>query len=164
MAFFNGIGDLLSLKRITVCSVSQGLNLCFQGDEDRQIFSHGVAYVNMLPLLCPGVQRIRGAFRVCTYQDSEVLEKVRTGGTARLCAPSAALCAVWVQEYGQSGIRGPALRLHCPSGAGGEQHQLLGAVFSKAGDFWGCVSRLGGWGRLRISLHSLLCQQLSRES
>uniref|UniRef100_A0A8B9IGJ3 Cilia and flagella associated protein 70 n=1 Tax=Anser cygnoides TaxID=8845 RepID=A0A8B9IGJ3_ANSCY len=46
-----------------------------KGDEDRQIFFHGVAYVNMVPLLCPGVKRIRGAFRVFAYQDSEVLEK-----------------------------------------------------------------------------------------
>nr|XP_047915840.1 cilia- and flagella-associated protein 70 isoform X4 [Anser cygnoides] len=48
-----------------------------EGDEDRQIFFHGVAYVNMVPLLCPGVKRIRGAFRVFAYQDSEVLEKTK---------------------------------------------------------------------------------------
>uniref|UniRef100_A0A8B9DIJ4 Cilia and flagella associated protein 70 n=1 Tax=Anser cygnoides TaxID=8845 RepID=A0A8B9DIJ4_ANSCY len=48
-----------------------------KGDEDRQIFFHGVAYVNMVPLLCPGVKRIRGAFRVFAYQDSEVLEKTK---------------------------------------------------------------------------------------
>ncbi|XP_072205153.1 cilia- and flagella-associated protein 70 [Excalfactoria chinensis] len=48
-----------------------------KGDEDRQIFFHGVAYVNMMPLLCPGVKRIRGAFRVFAYQDSEVLEKTK---------------------------------------------------------------------------------------
>uniref|UniRef100_A0A8C2U236 Cilia and flagella associated protein 70 n=1 Tax=Coturnix japonica TaxID=93934 RepID=A0A8C2U236_COTJA len=62
-----------------------------KGDEDKQIFFHGVAYVNMMPLLCPGVKRIRGAFRVFAYQDSEVLEKVRAGGTARLCATSVKL-------------------------------------------------------------------------
>ncbi|XP_015732656.2 cilia- and flagella-associated protein 70 isoform X2 [Coturnix japonica] len=48
-----------------------------KGDEDKQIFFHGVAYVNMMPLLCPGVKRIRGAFRVFAYQDSEVLEKTK---------------------------------------------------------------------------------------
>lgn len=59
--------------------MSQSLALCFQGDEDKQIFFHGVAYVNMMPLLCPGVKQIRGAFRVFTYQESEVFEKVRAG-------------------------------------------------------------------------------------
>ncbi|XP_065588572.1 cilia- and flagella-associated protein 70 [Cyrtonyx montezumae] len=48
-----------------------------KGDEDRQIFFHGVTYVNMMPLLCPGVKRIRGAFPVFPYQDSEVLEKTK---------------------------------------------------------------------------------------
>uniref|UniRef100_A0A8B9ZLX9 Cilia and flagella associated protein 70 n=1 Tax=Anas platyrhynchos TaxID=8839 RepID=A0A8B9ZLX9_ANAPL len=71
--------------RMPVVSSSKGkTSKADKGDEDRQIFSHGVAYVNMLPLLCPGVQRIRGAFRVFTYQDSEVLEKVRTGRTVSL--------------------------------------------------------------------------------
>ncbi|KFP03124.1 Tetratricopeptide repeat protein 18, partial [Calypte anna] len=45
-----------------------------KGDEDKISF-HGVAYVNMGPLLCPGVKQIRGAFRVFAYQDSEVLKK-----------------------------------------------------------------------------------------
>uniref|UniRef100_A0A8C4V4Y1 Cilia and flagella associated protein 70 n=1 Tax=Falco tinnunculus TaxID=100819 RepID=A0A8C4V4Y1_FALTI len=49
-----------------------------KGDEDKQIFFHGVAYVNMVPLLCPGVKQIRGAFRVFTYQDSEVFEKTKS--------------------------------------------------------------------------------------
>ncbi|NWX47794.1 CFA70 protein, partial [Steatornis caripensis] len=48
-----------------------------KGDEDKQIFFHGVAYVNMVPLLCPGVKRIRGAFPVFAYQDSEVFEKTK---------------------------------------------------------------------------------------
>ncbi|XP_032053293.1 cilia- and flagella-associated protein 70 [Aythya fuligula] len=65
--------------RMPVVSSSKGkTSKADKGDEDRQIFSHGVAYVNMVPFLCPGVQRIRGAFRVFTYQDSEVLEKGRT--------------------------------------------------------------------------------------
>lgn len=106
MAFFNGIGDLVSLKRITVCSVSQCLNLCFQGDEDRQIFFHGVAYVNMVPLLCPGVKRIRGAFRVFAYQDGEVLEKVRAGEAARLRATSAAVVRCGCRSTGRVVFRG----------------------------------------------------------
>ncbi|XP_030085475.2 cilia- and flagella-associated protein 70 isoform X1 [Serinus canaria] len=46
-------------------------------DEDKQIAFHGVAYVNMMHLLCPGVKQIRGAFRVFNYEDSEVFEKTR---------------------------------------------------------------------------------------
>ncbi|NXC58534.1 CFA70 protein, partial [Aleadryas rufinucha] len=48
-----------------------------KGDEDKQIAFHGVAYVNMMHLLCPGVKKIRGAFRVFSYQDSEVFEKTK---------------------------------------------------------------------------------------
>ncbi|KAM4764996.1 cilia- and flagella-associated protein 70 isoform 7-T8 [Cyanocitta cristata] len=48
-----------------------------KGDEDKQIAFHGVAYVNMMHLLCPGVKQIRGAFRVFSYQDGEVFEKTR---------------------------------------------------------------------------------------
>ncbi|XP_030432928.1 cilia- and flagella-associated protein 70 isoform X3 [Gopherus evgoodei] len=48
-----------------------------EGDDDGQIFFHGVAYVNMVPLLYPGVKRIRGAFRVFAYQDSEVFGKTK---------------------------------------------------------------------------------------
>uniref|UniRef100_A0A8C3QR84 Cilia and flagella associated protein 70 n=1 Tax=Cyanoderma ruficeps TaxID=181631 RepID=A0A8C3QR84_9PASS len=71
------IGDLVPLRRITACSGSQSLALCFQGDEDKQIAFHGVAYVNMMHLLCPGVKQIRGAFRVFNYQDKEVFQKTR---------------------------------------------------------------------------------------
>lgn len=78
----NEIGDLVPLRRITACSGSQSLALCFQRDEDKQIAFHGVAYVNMMHLLCPGVKQIRGAFRVFNYQDSEVFEKVRAAGSA----------------------------------------------------------------------------------
>uniref|UniRef100_G3UNY5 Cilia and flagella associated protein 70 n=1 Tax=Meleagris gallopavo TaxID=9103 RepID=G3UNY5_MELGA len=64
--------------RMPVTSSSKGkTSKADKGDEDRQIFFHGVAYVNMMPLLCPGVKRIRGAFRVFAYQDSEVLEKTK---------------------------------------------------------------------------------------
>lgn len=46
----------------------------------------------------------------------------------------------------------------------GAMTKLLGAAFSKAGDCWVWVSRFRGWGRLWISVHSLFCQQLSKES
>ncbi|NXW04379.1 CFA70 protein, partial [Fregetta grallaria] len=64
--------------RMSVASPSKGkTSKADKGDEDKQIFFHGVAYVNMVPLLCPGVKQIRGAFRVFTYQDNEVFEKTR---------------------------------------------------------------------------------------
>ncbi|NWU90778.1 CFA70 protein, partial [Upupa epops] len=65
--------------RMTVASPSKGkTSKAEKGDEDKQISFHGVAYVNMVPLLCPGVKCIRGAFRVFNYQDSEVLEKTKS--------------------------------------------------------------------------------------
>ncbi|NXH78595.1 CFA70 protein, partial [Hydrobates tethys] len=64
--------------RMSMASPSKGkTSKADKGDEDKQICFHGVAYVNMVPLLCPGVKQIRGAFRVFTYQDSEVFEKTR---------------------------------------------------------------------------------------
>ncbi|XP_017710004.1 PREDICTED: cilia- and flagella-associated protein 70 [Rhinopithecus bieti] len=46
-------------------------------DEEGQLSFHGVAYVNMVPLLYPGVKRIRGAFHVYPYLDSVVHEKTK---------------------------------------------------------------------------------------
>ncbi|XP_031749234.1 cilia- and flagella-associated protein 70 isoform X2 [Xenopus tropicalis] len=53
-----------------------------KGDEDGQISFHGVAYVNMVPLLYPGVKHLRGAFRIYPYQDAEVLEKTKCQSSA----------------------------------------------------------------------------------
>nr|XP_055181227.1 cilia- and flagella-associated protein 70 isoform X9 [Nyctereutes procyonoides] len=46
-------------------------------DDESQLSFHGVAYVNMVPLLYPGVKRIRGAFHVYPYLDSTVYEKTK---------------------------------------------------------------------------------------
>ncbi|NXE98122.1 CFA70 protein, partial [Menura novaehollandiae] len=68
----------VELCRMSVASAGKGkTSKGDKGDEDKQISFHGVAYVNMLPLLCPGVKQIRGAFRVFSYQDSEVFEKTK---------------------------------------------------------------------------------------
>ncbi|KFV19639.1 Tetratricopeptide repeat protein 18, partial [Tauraco erythrolophus] len=65
--------------RMAVASPSKGkTSKADKGDEDKQIFFHGVAYVNVVPLLCPGVKQIRGAFPVFPYQDSEVFEKTKS--------------------------------------------------------------------------------------
>ncbi|NWR66948.1 CFA70 protein, partial [Bucorvus abyssinicus] len=65
--------------KMAAASASKGkTSKADKGDEDKQIFFHGVAYVNVVPLLCPGVKQIRGAFCVFHYQDSEVLEKTKS--------------------------------------------------------------------------------------
>ncbi|XP_075035232.1 cilia- and flagella-associated protein 70 isoform X2 [Mixophyes fleayi] len=48
-----------------------------KSEEEAQVSFHGVAYVNMVPLLYPGVKRLRGAYRVFPYQESDVLEKTK---------------------------------------------------------------------------------------
>ncbi|XP_063270327.1 cilia- and flagella-associated protein 70 isoform X3 [Prinia subflava] len=68
----------VELCRMSLASAGKGKNSKIdKGDEDKQIAFHGVAYVNMMHLLCPGVKQIRGAFRVFNYQDSEVLAKTK---------------------------------------------------------------------------------------
>lgn len=46
-------------------------------DDENQLSFHGVAYVNMVPLLYPGVKRIRGAFHVYPYLEGTVFEKTK---------------------------------------------------------------------------------------
>ncbi|NXY53893.1 CFA70 protein, partial [Callaeas wilsoni] len=68
----------VELCRMSVASAGKGkTSKADKGDEDKQIAFHGVAYVNMVHLLCPGVKQIRGAFRVFNYQDREVFEKTK---------------------------------------------------------------------------------------
>uniref|UniRef100_A0A8C5U9K3 Cilia and flagella associated protein 70 n=1 Tax=Malurus cyaneus samueli TaxID=2593467 RepID=A0A8C5U9K3_9PASS len=69
----------VELCRLTVISAGKGkASKVEKGDDDKQVPFHGVAYVDMGPLLCPGVKQIRGAFRVYTYQDNEVFAKTKT--------------------------------------------------------------------------------------
>ncbi|XP_066054051.1 cilia- and flagella-associated protein 70 [Chamaea fasciata] len=68
----------VELCRMSMASAGKGkTSKMDKGDEDKQIAFHGVAYVNMMHLLCPGVKQIRGAFRVFNYQDKEVFQKTR---------------------------------------------------------------------------------------
>ncbi|XP_064621218.1 cilia- and flagella-associated protein 70-like isoform X2 [Lineus longissimus] len=50
-------------------------------DDDNGISFHGVAYVNMAPLLYPGVKRIRGAYKVAAFNENDVFEKTKRKGT-----------------------------------------------------------------------------------
>ncbi|XP_068751299.1 cilia- and flagella-associated protein 70-like [Montipora capricornis] len=51
-------------------------------EEEVAISYHGVAYVNMAPLLYPGVRRIRGAYLVRPYIESDVFEKTKRKGAS----------------------------------------------------------------------------------
>ncbi|NXY37810.1 CFA70 protein, partial [Pomatorhinus ruficollis] len=68
----------VELCRMSMASAGKGkTSKMDKGDEDKQIAFHGVAYVNMMHLLCPGVKQIRGAFRIFNYQDKEVFQKTK---------------------------------------------------------------------------------------
>ncbi|XP_068924320.1 cilia- and flagella-associated protein 70 [Petaurus breviceps papuanus] len=68
----------VEITRVPIVPVSKGKSTKVdKGDDDGQVFFHGVAYVNMVPLLYPGVKRIRGAFRVYPYLDGPVYEKTK---------------------------------------------------------------------------------------
>ncbi|KAL3873547.1 hypothetical protein ACJMK2_036646 [Sinanodonta woodiana] len=46
-------------------------------DDEGSIGFHGVAFVNLAPLLYPGVKRIRGAYKVHAYTDQALYEKTK---------------------------------------------------------------------------------------
>ncbi|XP_017339919.1 cilia- and flagella-associated protein 70 isoform X1 [Ictalurus punctatus] len=48
-----------------------------QLEDEIQISFHGVAYVDFAPLLYPGVRRIRGAYRIHPFSDSDLLMKTK---------------------------------------------------------------------------------------
>ena len=48
----------------------------FLKDEDLMMSYHGVAYIDMAPLLYPGATQIKGAFKVVSYSESEYNTKV----------------------------------------------------------------------------------------
>ena len=58
---------------------------CVKVSEPEQLISfHGVAYVDMGPLLYPGATRIRGTYRVHPFSECDLLAKVR-GRTGTTC-------------------------------------------------------------------------------
>uniref|UniRef100_A0AAZ3PLD7 Cilia- and flagella-associated protein 70 n=1 Tax=Oncorhynchus tshawytscha TaxID=74940 RepID=A0AAZ3PLD7_ONCTS len=54
-----------------------------KGDETQLSF-HGVAYVDMAPLLYPGARRVRGAYRLYPFYDSDLLVKVKVASTTAI--------------------------------------------------------------------------------
>uniref|UniRef100_A0A0P6JFB0 Tetratricopeptide repeat protein 18 n=1 Tax=Heterocephalus glaber TaxID=10181 RepID=A0A0P6JFB0_HETGA len=68
----------VEITRVPLINVPKGKAGKFDKNEDEsQLSFHGVAYVNMVPLLYPGVRRIRGAFHIYPYLDSTVYEKTK---------------------------------------------------------------------------------------
>uniref|UniRef100_A0A8C5P581 Cilia and flagella associated protein 70 n=1 Tax=Jaculus jaculus TaxID=51337 RepID=A0A8C5P581_JACJA len=66
----------VEITRIPVVTLPKGKSGKFEKvDDENQLSFHGVAYVNMVPLLYPGVNRIRGAFHVYPYLDNTVFAK-----------------------------------------------------------------------------------------
>ncbi|XP_044518746.1 cilia- and flagella-associated protein 70 [Gracilinanus agilis] len=67
----------VEITRVPVVPVAKTKTKADKGEEESQYNFHGVAYVNMVPLLYPGVKRIRGGFRVLPYLDGPVYEKTK---------------------------------------------------------------------------------------
>eukprot|EP00794_Sanderia_malayensis_P017853 gene17853-19636_t len=61
--------------------VSQGVKGKGKGEEEITTSFHGVAYVDMAPLLYPGVKKIRGAFLVKPFSESEFVDRTGRKGT-----------------------------------------------------------------------------------
>eukprot|EP00063_Salmo_salar_P083349 XP_014058184.1 PREDICTED: cilia- and flagella-associated protein 70 [Salmo salar] len=47
------------------------------GEDETQLSFHGVAYVDMAPLLYPGARRVRGAYQLYPFYDSDLLVKAK---------------------------------------------------------------------------------------
>lgn len=68
----------VEITRVPLVAVPKGkLGKLEKADDENQLSFHGVAYVNMVPFLYPGVKRIRGAFHVYPYLDNTVFEKTK---------------------------------------------------------------------------------------
>ncbi|XP_004680831.1 PREDICTED: cilia- and flagella-associated protein 70 [Condylura cristata] len=68
----------VEITRVPMVAVPKGKAAKLEkADDESPLSFHGVAYVNMVPLLYPGVKRIRGAFHVYPYLDNIVYEKTK---------------------------------------------------------------------------------------
>uniref|UniRef100_A0A8K9XR88 Cilia and flagella associated protein 70 n=1 Tax=Oncorhynchus mykiss TaxID=8022 RepID=A0A8K9XR88_ONCMY len=66
------------------------------GEDETQLSFHGVAYVDMAPLLYPGARRVRGAYRLYPFYDSDLLVKVKGASTTAIQGFS----RIWCCEMG----------------------------------------------------------------
>ncbi|XP_063286834.1 cilia- and flagella-associated protein 70 [Pelobates fuscus] len=69
----------VEIMRLPIASTSKAkTGKADKGEEDFQVSFHGVAFVNMVPLLYPGIKSLRGAFRVFPYAETEVFDKTKS--------------------------------------------------------------------------------------
>lgn len=67
----------VEIMRLPMQSLAKSKGKQVANEDDQNITFHGVAYVNMAPLLYPGIRKIQGAYLVKPYIDSEVFEKTK---------------------------------------------------------------------------------------
>lgn len=70
----------VEIIRQPVASTVKGKGKPQTSEDEPNISFHGVAYINMAPLLYPGVKKIQGAYLVKPFVDTEVYEKTRRKG------------------------------------------------------------------------------------
>ncbi|XP_026095970.1 cilia- and flagella-associated protein 70 [Carassius auratus] len=62
-----------------------------QGEDEAQISFHGVVYMDLVPLLYPGVRRIHGVYRIYPFYESDLLNKTqRTYSVLKECSKAPA--------------------------------------------------------------------------
>lgn len=67
----------VEVMRLPQPSAAKGKKGAQTIDDEGSISYHGVAFVNLAPLLYPGVKRIRGAYKVHSYTDHAMHEKTK---------------------------------------------------------------------------------------
>ncbi|XP_032896225.1 cilia- and flagella-associated protein 70 isoform X2 [Amblyraja radiata] len=69
----------VEIKRVPLAPPAKGgkSSKVDKSEEEGPIYFRGVLYVNMAPLLYPGVKRIRGAYPIGPYNEVEIFEKTK---------------------------------------------------------------------------------------
>ncbi|XP_072125634.1 cilia- and flagella-associated protein 70 isoform X1 [Mobula birostris] len=69
----------VEVKRVPLAGPTKGgkSSKIDKTEDEGPISFHGIAYVNMAPLLYPGVRRIRGAYPIVAYNEAEIFEKTK---------------------------------------------------------------------------------------
>ncbi|XP_042197169.1 cilia- and flagella-associated protein 70 isoform X2 [Callorhinchus milii] len=70
----------VEIKRVPISTAAKGgakSSKMDKAEDDGPISYHGVAYVNMAPLLYPGANRIRGAYPIVPFYEAEIFEKTK---------------------------------------------------------------------------------------
>ena len=62
-------------------TVSMGSKTKVKGEDENLLSFHGIAYVDMAPLLYPGIHKIHGAFHIKSFHEADLHEKTGRKGT-----------------------------------------------------------------------------------